>query len=131
MERLQGPPDRDLRRTPPAPDNACRHDRGGAYARYEPLGGAIWTQVANACYQLKHLKVRYRTVYTNKGPVHPNRGYSRLQHMWVVERMMDIAAHKLGLDPVEFRSSALHSYLSKGPDVSVSLSDWHAVSPAP
>ncbi|WP_258054980.1 xanthine dehydrogenase family protein molybdopterin-binding subunit [Streptomyces sp. Ru71] len=78
-------------------------DDVGAYTRYEPLGGAIWTQVANACYQLKHLKVRYRSVYTNKGPVHPNRGYSRLQHMWVVERMMDIAAHKLGLDPVEFR----------------------------
>lgn len=78
-------------------------DDVGAYTRYEPLGGAIWTQVTNACYQLKHLKVHYRSVYTNKGPVHPNRGYSRLQHMWVVERMMDIAAHKLGFDPVEFR----------------------------
>lgn len=78
-------------------------DDVGAYTRYEPLGGVIWTQVANACYQLKHLKVRYRSIYTNKGPVHPNRGYSRMQHMWLVERMMDIAAHKLGFDPVEFR----------------------------
>lgn len=75
----------------------------GAYSRYEPLGGAIWTQVANACYQLKHLKVHYRSVYTNKGPVHPNRGFSRMQHIWLVERMMDIAAHRLGFDPVEFR----------------------------
>jgi CO/xanthine dehydrogenase Mo-binding subunit len=78
-------------------------DDVGAYTRYEPLGAVIWTQVANACYQLKHLKVHYRTVYSNKGPVHPNRGYSRLQHMWLVERMMDIAAHRLGFDPVEFR----------------------------
>ncbi|MBP2327871.1 2-furoyl-CoA dehydrogenase large subunit [Kibdelosporangium banguiense] len=78
-------------------------DDVGAYTRYEPLGGVIWTQVTNACYQLKHLKVRYRSVYTNKGPVHPNRGYSRMQHLWLVERMMDIAAHKLGFDPVEFR----------------------------
>lgn len=78
-------------------------DDVGAYTRYEPLGGVIWTQVANACYQLKHLKVHYRTVYTNKGPVHPNRGYSRLQHLWLVERMMDIAARRLGFDPVEFR----------------------------
>ncbi|WP_017240873.1 xanthine dehydrogenase family protein molybdopterin-binding subunit [Streptomyces sp. SS] len=78
-------------------------DDVGAYTRYEPIGGAVWTQVANACYQFDHLRVRYRSVYTNKGPVHPNRGYSRLQHMWVVERMMDIAAHKLGWDPVEFR----------------------------
>ncbi|WP_206789716.1 xanthine dehydrogenase family protein molybdopterin-binding subunit [Amycolatopsis sp. MtRt-6] len=83
-------------------------DDVGAYTRYEPLGGVIWTQVANACYQLKHLKVRYRSVYTNKGPVHPNRGYSRMQHLWLVERMMDIAAHRLGFDPVEFR---LHNYV--------------------
>lgn len=78
-------------------------DDVGAYTRYEPLGAVIWTQVANACYQLQHVKVHYRSVYTNKGPVHPNRGYSRLQHMWLVERMMDIAAHSLGFDPVEFR----------------------------
>jgi CO/xanthine dehydrogenase Mo-binding subunit len=78
-------------------------DDVGAYTRYEPLGAVIWTQVANACYQLQHLRVHYRSIYTNKGPVHPNRGYSRLQHMWLVERMMDIAAHRLGFDPVEFR----------------------------
>lgn len=75
----------------------------GAYSRYEPLGGVIWSQVANACYQLKHLRVDYTSVYTNKGPVHPVRGYSRMQHIWLVERMMDIAATKLGFDPVEFR----------------------------
>lgn len=78
-------------------------DDVGAYTRYEPLGAVIWTQVANACYQLRHLRVHYRTVYTNKGPVHPNRGYSRMQHMWLVERMMDLAAHRLGFNPVEFR----------------------------
>jgi CO/xanthine dehydrogenase Mo-binding subunit len=78
-------------------------DDVGAYTRYEPLGAVIWTQVANACYQLQHLRVHYRSIYTNKGPVHPNRGYSRLQHMWLVERMMDVAAHRLGFDPVEFR----------------------------
>lgn len=83
-------------------------DDVGAYTRYEPLGAVIWSHVANACYQLKHLKVRFRSVYTNKGPVLPVRGYSRLQHLWLVERMMDIAAHKLGFDPVEFR---LHNYI--------------------
>jgi len=75
----------------------------GAYSRYEPLGSVIWAQVANACYQLKHLRVDFTSVYTNKGPVHPVRGYSRMQHLWVVERMMDLAAHQLYLDPVEFR----------------------------
>lgn len=86
-------------------------DDVGAYTRYEPLGAVIWTQVANACYQLRHLRVRYRSVYTTKGPVHPNRGYSRLQHMWLVERMMDLAAHRLGFDPVQFR---LRNYVQPG-----------------
>jgi 2-furoyl-CoA dehydrogenase large subunit len=75
----------------------------GAYSRYEPLGSVIWAQVANGCYQLKHLRVDFTSVYTNKGPTHPVRGYSRMQHLWLVERMMDIAAHQLGFDPVEFR----------------------------
>lgn len=75
----------------------------GAYSRYEPLGSVIWAQVTNACYQLKHLRVDFTSVYTNKGPTHPVRGYSRMQHIWLVERMMDIAAHQLGFDPVEFR----------------------------
>lgn len=75
----------------------------GAYSRYEPLGSVIWAQVANGCYQFKHLRVDFTSVYTNKGPTHPVRGYSRMQHLWLVERMMDIAAHQLGFDPVEFR----------------------------
>jgi CO/xanthine dehydrogenase Mo-binding subunit len=80
----------------------------GAYSRYEPLGAVIWSQVATACYQIKHLRVDFKSVYTNKGPVHPVRGYSRMQHIWLIERMMDLAAHHLGFDPVEFR---LHNYV--------------------
>jgi 2-furoyl-CoA dehydrogenase large subunit len=83
-------------------------DDVGAYTRYEPLGAVIWAHVINGCYQLGHVKARFRSVYTNKGPVLPVRGYSRLQHLWLVERMMDIAAHKLGFDPVEFR---MHNYI--------------------
>ena len=75
----------------------------GAYSRNEPLAAVIWAQVANACYQFKHLDVTFTSVYSNKGPTHPVRGYSRMQHLWVVERMMDLAAHHLGFDPVEFR----------------------------
>ena len=65
----------------------------GAYSRYEPLGAPIWSQVANASYHYKHLRVNYKTVYTNKGPTAPVRGYSRMQHIWAVERLFDIAAH--------------------------------------
>lgn len=78
-------------------------DDHGAYTRYEPLAAPIWSQVANACYQIKHLRVNWKSVYTNKGPTLPVRGYSRMQHLWAMERLFDIAATKLGFDPVEFR----------------------------
>src|SRR5581483_2327875 len=40
---------------------------------------------------------------TNKAPCSPNRGYSRMQHLWFTERVIDIVAHELGVDPVEMR----------------------------
>jgi 2-furoyl-CoA dehydrogenase large subunit len=78
-------------------------DDAGAFMRYEPLGGVIWAQVAPGCYKLKHLRVEYTQVLTNKCPCGPNRGYSRLQHLWMIERIVDIVAHELGFDPVELR----------------------------
>lgn len=79
------------------------YDDVGAFMRYEPLGGVIFSQVLPGCYRFQHLQIDYRTVLTNKTPVGPNRGYSRLQHLWLVERAVDITASQLGLDPVEVR----------------------------
>jgi CO/xanthine dehydrogenase Mo-binding subunit len=78
-------------------------DDVGAWLRYEPLGGVIWAQVTPGMYRWKHIRVDFQVVATNKAPCSPNRGYSRMQHLWFTERMMDIVAHELGLDPVEVR----------------------------
>jgi CO/xanthine dehydrogenase Mo-binding subunit len=78
-------------------------DDAGAYLRYEPLGGVIWAQVTPGCYRWKHVRVDFTQVVTNKAPVSPNRGYSRMQHLWFTERVIDIVAHELDLDPVEVR----------------------------
>ncbi len=78
-------------------------DDVGAFTRYEPLGGVIWAQVVPGCYRFRHIRVDYSTVFTNKCPVGPNRGYSRLQHLWLIERIVDLVAAKLGFDPVEVR----------------------------
>lgn len=78
-------------------------DDCGAYPRYEPLGAVIWSQVVPGVYQFRNARIDYTQVVTNKCPVGPNRGYSRLQHMWMVERAIDIVAHELNLDPVEIR----------------------------
>ena len=40
---------------------------------------------------------------TNKCPVGPNRGYSRMQHLWFLERIVDICAHEIGIAPDEMR----------------------------
>ncbi|MCY0897524.1 MAG: xanthine dehydrogenase family protein molybdopterin-binding subunit [Firmicutes bacterium] len=78
-------------------------DDCGAYPRYEPLGSVIWSQVVPGVYRFRNVRIDYTQVVTNKCPVGPNRGYSRLQHMWMLERVIDIVAHELNLDPVEIR----------------------------
>lgn len=78
-------------------------DDAGAYLRYEPLGGVIWSQVTPGMYRWRNIKVEFTQVMTNKAPVSPNRGYSRMQHLWLTERIIDIVATELGLDPVEIR----------------------------
>ena len=78
-------------------------DDAGAWLRYEPLGGVIWAQVTPGMYKWQNIRVEFTQVATNKAPCSPNRGYSRMQHLWFTERMIDIVAHELGLDPVEVR----------------------------
>ena len=78
-------------------------DDAGAYLRYEPLGGVIWSQVAPGMYGWRNLRVDFTQVMTNKAPCSPNRGYSRMQHLWLTERIVDIVASELGFDRVELR----------------------------
>jgi CO/xanthine dehydrogenase Mo-binding subunit len=78
-------------------------DDAGAWLRYEPLGGVIWAQVTPGMYKWRNIRLEFTQVATNKAPCSPNRGYSRMQHLWFTERMIDIVAHELELDPVEVR----------------------------
>ncbi len=81
-----------------------RHiDDCGAYPRYEPLGCVIWSQVFPGVYRFKNARIDFSQAVTNKCPVGPNRGYSRMQHLWFLERVVDICAHKLGIAPDEMR----------------------------
>ncbi len=87
-------------------------DDCGAYPRYEPLGCVIWSQVLPASYKLKNVKIDFRQVMTNKGPCAPNRGYSRLPHIWFMERVIDICGHELGIKADEIR---LRNYITDFP----------------
>jgi CO/xanthine dehydrogenase Mo-binding subunit len=78
-------------------------DDAGAYLRYEPLGGVIWAQVAPGMYGWRNIRLDFTQVLTNKAPCSPNRGYSRMQHLWFTERIIDVVAQELGFDRVELR----------------------------
>jgi CO/xanthine dehydrogenase Mo-binding subunit len=83
---------------------SSRHiDDCGAYPRYEPLGCVIWAQVFPGVYRFKNARIDFWQAMTNKCPVGPNRGYSRMQHLWFLERVVDICAHELGIPSDEMR----------------------------
>jgi 2-furoyl-CoA dehydrogenase large subunit len=83
---------------------ASRHiDDCGAYPRYEPLGCVIWSQVFPGVYRFKNARIDFTQAVTNKCPVGPNRGYSRMQHLWFLERVIDICGHELGIPSDEIR----------------------------
>jgi 2-furoyl-CoA dehydrogenase large subunit len=88
-----------------------RHiDDCGAYPRYEPLGCVIWSQVFPGVYRFRNARIEFEQAVTTKCPVGPNRGYSRMQHLWFLERVIDICAHKLGIPADEMR---LRNYLRR------------------
>ncbi|MDA4127758.1 MAG: xanthine dehydrogenase family protein molybdopterin-binding subunit [Thaumarchaeota archaeon] len=87
--------------------NVKAWDDCGAFTRYEPAGAVIWAQVTPGCYHFKNFRMEFLQVMTNKCPVGPNRGYSRMQHLWMIERSVDIVARELGLDPAAVREKNL------------------------
>ncbi|MGZ4821614.1 MAG: xanthine dehydrogenase family protein molybdopterin-binding subunit, partial [Terriglobales bacterium] len=78
-------------------------DDCGAYPRYEPLGCIIWAQVLPGAYRFRNLRIDFKQIASNKCPVGPNRGYSRMQHLWFLERVLDTCGRELGIDPIEMR----------------------------
>lgn len=78
-------------------------DDCGAYPRYEPLGCVIWSQVFPGVYRFKNARIDFWQAVTNKCPVGPNRGYSRMQHLWFLERIIDICSHELNIPADEMR----------------------------
>src|SRR5712691_3104182 len=60
-------------------------------------------RLMSGCYRLPALQVDIRSVYTNKTPIAAYRGAGRPEAIFLIERMMDLAARELRIDPVEIR----------------------------
>ncbi len=83
----------------------CRwYDNVGGYVR-APEPGCTFRPVGNYVgpYRFQHLEVDASVVMTNKMPTGPNRGYGCGHLYFETERMVDLLAAKLGLDPAEVR----------------------------
>ncbi|SRR5579871_2122402 len=74
----------------------------GAYpATYVPLSNAY--RVTPTVYDIPVATVAIRGALTNTVPTAPFRGAGRPEATFVIERLMDIAAHRLGMDRVALR----------------------------
>ncbi len=84
----------------------------GAYSNY-PVTFGVEPLMALAelpgPYRLPQYRVRSRAVTTNMCPIAPYRGVSRPVLTLAMERLMDTAARRLDLDPVEIRRANLVS----------------------
>lgn len=79
-------------------------DNVGGYIR-SPEPGCSFRPTGNFVgpYSFQHLEVEAAAVMTNKSLTGPNRGYACGHLYFETERMMDLLAARLGLDPAEVR----------------------------
>jgi len=78
----------------------------GAYSIYPWTAALEPVQVVSFLpgpYRIEHYRGRVRAVATSKAPTGPYRGVGRPTSTFVMERLMDMAAVKLGLDAKEIR----------------------------
>jgi carbon-monoxide dehydrogenase large subunit len=91
-------------------------------------------------YTTPAISVRTTGVFTNMTPTGPYRGAGRPEATYAIERLIDVAAHELGIDPVElrrrnlippssmpFRTGLVFTYdcgeFARGMDMALSLAD--------
>jgi 2-furoyl-CoA dehydrogenase large subunit len=76
----------------------------GAYIRApEPASLYRMHAASNGCYRVENIAVENELVVTNRTPVGLNRGYGGPQFYFALERIMEMAARGLDIDPAELR----------------------------
>ena len=75
----------------------------GGSAYYAGYYNAVKLTNITGLYKMKDIALEAYAVATNKGPGGSNRGLSKPHMGFVLERMVDLAAKRLNLDPAEIR----------------------------
>ena len=78
-------------------------DIGAHFGPIPPFGGLLTCQMISGCYRIPEVTFDFKVAFTNKTPVEPYRGYYRAEATYFIERMVDLVAAELGIDPVEIR----------------------------
>ncbi|HXP93783.1 MAG TPA: xanthine dehydrogenase family protein molybdopterin-binding subunit [Candidatus Binatia bacterium] len=88
---------------------------GGAYAAGKPVPTLLPGGAAKSPYSIPHMRQERAAVYTNTIPSGHVRAPGDIQIHFAVESHVDMIAHELGIDPIEFR---LRNAIGEGePDV--------------
>jgi xanthine dehydrogenase molybdenum-binding subunit len=80
----------------------------GAYVSWGVFDARVMASTVTGLYRVPHVEFRVKAAYTNNPYTINMRGAGNPQMTFAVESHMDMMAHELGLDPVEFR--LLNSY---------------------
>ena len=85
-------------------------ESAGAYATLSSVVSYRSTMQAMGPYVIPNIRVKSTSYYTNLPPNGAFRGFGSPQATFGHERMMDIVASRIGMDPIEFRlKNVLHS----------------------
>ena len=76
---------------------------GGAYPMIGVVLPMLTQMMAVGVYDIDKVKFNTRTVMTNNTPIGAYRGAGRPEATQLIERVLDIAADKIGMDPAEIR----------------------------
>jgi aerobic carbon-monoxide dehydrogenase large subunit len=86
--------------------DAFTHDCG-AFVAWGVIVPLITSVSVPGPYRVPNYEVTFTAAYTNRVPVTPVRGAGRPQAVFVMERLLDLAAARLGLDRVAIRERNL------------------------
>ncbi len=75
----------------------------GSFIHTAGIYGLIKFATMVGCYNIKATSAELMSIVTNKGPTVQNRGVGKPTMIFVLERMVDLVAKKLRLDPMEVR----------------------------
>jgi carbon-monoxide dehydrogenase large subunit len=78
-------------------------DLGAYYQLHTALPAYDMTSMASGPYRIPRVDYTVRGVFTHRTPPAAYRGVGRAEATYVLERLVDVAARRLGVDPVELR----------------------------